>query len=92
MKRYIRVNDHREFVEVGLDVVLGDCLLELIDSGIAEDSFFCGPWEGLDDDELEFAINNPMIQAKMFEYCRLPIIEKMKEAIEERRELRRRSP
>lgn len=87
MKCYLRGTKEREIIEVGMDVVLGDCLLALIDSGIDEDAhFWDSAWQDLDDDDFDFAINNPMMQAKMIEYVRLPIIEKMREVLAKRRE------
>lgn len=87
MKRYLRGTKEKEIIEVGLDVVLGDCLLALIDSGIDEDAhFWDSAWRDLDDDDFEAALNNPMTQAQMIEYVRLPIIEKMREVLTKRRE------
>lgn len=87
MKRYLRSTKDKEIVEVGMDVVLGDCLLALVDSGIDEDAhFWDSAWQELDDDDLEYALNNPMTQAQMIEYVRFPIIEKMREVLTKRRE------
>jgi hypothetical protein len=74
-------------VEINMDVVLGDALLELVDSGIDEGTHFWGSlFRDLDDDDFETAINNPGTQARMIEYVRLPLIEKMKKVLAERRE------
>jgi hypothetical protein len=87
MKQYFRGAKERKIVQVGMDVVLGDYLLSLIDSGIDEDAhFWDSAWQDLDDDDFETALNNPMTQAQMIEYVRLPIIERMREVLRKRRE------
>jgi hypothetical protein len=73
-------------VEVGLDVQMGDAVLDLIESGIDEDAHFWGSaWRDLDDDDLEFFLKMPEAQARMIEYIRLPLIEKLREVLAARR-------
>jgi len=85
MKKYYR-GVQQDIVEVGIDVVVGDALLALVESGLDEDAhFWANAWHDIDDDDLEFALNNPGTQARIIEYVRLPLIEKLKEALADRR-------
>jgi hypothetical protein len=82
MKKYKKQN-----IEISLDVVVGDAVLSLIESGIDEGThFWANSWKDIDNDDLEFALNNPSIQARMIEYIRLPLIEHLKKALKERRD------
>lgn len=78
--------------EDALDVRLGECLLFLIEEGIDEAAHFRGPWHDISDDDLEFALNSPSVQATLIEYARSGIIELMKKALEERKEDARKHP
>lgn len=71
--------------QIGLDVQTGDAVLDLIDSGLGEDAHFRGFWEDFDDDDLEFALNDSQTMAQVMSYVQLPLIEKLKKALEERR-------
>lgn len=91
MKKYLRGSRDNEgnvtLEQVGLDVQVGDAVLELIDSGIDEDAhFWASAWHDLDDDDLEFFLKMPEAQARMIEYIRLPLIEKLREVLAKRRE------
>lgn len=73
-------------VYVGLDTVLGDAVLSLVDSGIDEGAHFWGrAWDELDNDDIEFALNNSATFSKMIEYIRLPLVEKLKGTLEDRK-------
>lgn len=87
MKKYTRMTTHKQLVDISFDVVLGDAVLSLIESGIDEDAHhWSHHWLDIDNDDLEFALNNPSIQARIVEYIRLPLIELLKEVLKERRE------
>lgn len=87
MKKYTRMTTHKQLVNVSFDVVLGDAVLSLIESGIDEGAHHWDHhWHDIDNDDLEFALNNPSIQAHMVEYIRLPLIEHLQRALKERRE------
>lgn len=91
MKDYFRVSEKKpdgthDFVKVGIDVVLGDALLDLVDSGIDEDAHFRGAWQQMDGDDANVLamLENPMVQARVIEYVRLALIEKLREAVQDR--------
>jgi len=78
---------------VGLDVVLGDAVMDLIDSGVDEDAHFWGSgWHEIDDDELEFALNDSSIMLKMSEYIRPLLLDKLREVLAERKAEKARHP
>jgi len=86
MKRYLRGTEDKQIVQVGFDVVLGDAVLALVESGIDEDAhFWDSAWRDIDDDDLEWALNDSGTMAMMIEYIRLPLVEKLREVLEARR-------
>lgn len=90
MSKYFRASGG-EIVQVGIDVVLGDGLLALVDAGIDEGThFWNSAWDDINDDDFDVAINDPAAQARMIEYVRLPLIEKMREVLQMRREKQER--
>ena len=85
MKKYYR-GIKQDVVEVGLVVAVGDAVLALVESGIDEDApFWDSTWRDIDDDDLEFALNDSSIMLRVTEYIRLPMIEKLREVLASRR-------
>lgn len=85
MKKYYRAVQ-QDIDEVGLDVVIGDAVLALVESGIDEDAhFWDSAWRDIDDDDLEFALNSSQVMSQVIEYIRLPMIEKLREVLASRR-------
>jgi len=87
-KEYFRATEDKQIVQVGVDVVLADAVLALVESGIDEDAhFWSSDWHEFDDhdDDLERALNNSEMLAMMFEHIKLPLIEKLKQILKERR-------
>lgn len=90
MKRYVRASRDEEgnvrFEHVGLDVQVGDAVMQLIEAGIREDAhFWDSVWRDLDDDDLEFFLRMPEAQARMLEYVRPAIVEKLGDVLWRRR-------
>ena len=80
-------------IQVGLDVVLGDAVMELIESGIDEDAhFWSSGWHEIDDDELEFALNDSTTMLKLGEYIRPMLVDKLREVLAERKAEKARHP
>ena len=95
MKQYFRyANGHNmERFQVGLDVVLGDAVLDLIETGIHEDGHFWNEsWHEIDDDDLEFAINDSTTMLKLESYIRPALVEKLREVLAKRRKEHARHP
>lgn len=91
MKQYTKMVKHDDgtmkLVQVHLDVVIGNAILALVESGIDEDAhFWDSNWHDIDDDDLEFALNDSATMLRAIEYIRLPLIEKLNEVLAERRE------
>lgn len=85
MKKYYR-GIQQDVVEVSLDVVIGDAVLALVESGIDEDAhFWDSAWRDIDDNDLEFALNSSTIMLRVIEYIRLPLNEKLREVLAARR-------
>ncbi len=85
-KKYFRGTEDKQVIQVGMDVVLGDAVLALVESGIDEDAhFWSALWQQIDNDDLEWALNSSTTTSRMFEYIRLPLIEKLKEVLATRR-------
>jgi hypothetical protein len=74
------------FVEVGLDVVLGEAIVELVEWGVDEDCHFMGTsWRDMTDDELDAAINDPETLQKALVYAQKDIVKRLHEVLEDRR-------
>lgn len=80
-------------MQVGVDVILGEAVIELIESGIDEDAHFWGSsWRYLDDDDIEFAINDSTTMLKLTEYIRSTLVEKLHEVLADRKAEKVRHP
>lgn len=86
MKKYRRMNANNEHIDVSLDVVLGDAVLELVESGIDEDAHWRGYWHSIDNDDLEFALKTPEIQTCLMEYIRPALMDQLRQVLKSRRE------
>ena len=74
--------------EVGVDVIIADCLVELIEQGMSEDAHhWRGDWHKiLDNDDLEKALNNPLTMANVMVNVWPDVIGLLHRCLSERRE------
>jgi hypothetical protein len=80
-------------IPVGLDVVVGDAVMDLVESGIDEDAHFWGSsWRDLDIDELEFALNDSTTMLKLGEYIRPMLVDKLREVLADLKAEKARHP
>ena len=69
-------------VPVGLDVVVGQAIMALVESGISEDAhFWSEKWRDIDEDEIEFVLNDSSMMLKLTEYIRPMLVDKLREVL-----------
>lgn len=76
--------DKPVFTETTIDVIMSDCIIDLIDSGIDEDAHFRGAWSdnGITASDIDDIINDKECITRILEGMREPLVEKLKDVAE----------